>query len=44
MNFIMKPAGLCGKRPGVLSSAARFAGYNASKAALEAFTRCAAAE
>jgi NAD(P)-dependent dehydrogenase (short-subunit alcohol dehydrogenase family) len=29
---------------GVLSNAARFAGYNASKAALEAFTRCAAAE
>ncbi len=29
---------------GVLSSAARFAAYNASKAALEAFTRCAAAE
>jgi short-subunit dehydrogenase len=29
---------------GVLSHAARFAGYNASKAALEAFTRCAAAE
>ena len=28
----------------VLSSAARFAAYNASKAALEAFTRCAAAE
>ena len=29
---------------GVLSNAARFAAYNASKAALEAFTRCAAAE
>jgi NAD(P)-dependent dehydrogenase (short-subunit alcohol dehydrogenase family) len=29
---------------GVLSSAPRFAGYNASKAALEAFSRCAAAE
>ena len=29
---------------GVLSNAARFAGYNASKAALEAFSRCAAAE
>ena len=29
---------------GVLSSAARFAAYNASKAALEAFTRCAAGE
>ena len=29
---------------GVLSSAARFGAYNASKAALEAFTRCAAAE
>ncbi|HET9106808.1 MAG TPA: SDR family NAD(P)-dependent oxidoreductase [Steroidobacteraceae bacterium] len=29
---------------GVLSSAARFSAYNASKAALEAFTRCAAAE
>lgn len=29
---------------GVLSSAARFAAYNASKAALEALTRCAAAE
>jgi len=29
---------------GVLSSAARFAGYNASKAALEAFSRCAAGE
>ena len=29
---------------GALSHAARFAGYNASKAALEAFTRCAAAE
>ncbi len=29
---------------GVLSHAARFASYNASKAALEAFTRCAAAE
>lgn len=28
----------------VLSSAARFGAYNASKAALEAFTRCAAAE
>ncbi|HVY82767.1 MAG TPA: SDR family oxidoreductase [Steroidobacteraceae bacterium] len=29
---------------GVLSDAPRFAGYNASKAALEAFTRCAGAE
>jgi NAD(P)-dependent dehydrogenase (short-subunit alcohol dehydrogenase family) len=29
---------------GVLSNAARFAGYNASKAALEAFSRCAGAE
>jgi NAD(P)-dependent dehydrogenase (short-subunit alcohol dehydrogenase family) len=29
---------------GVLSNVARFAAYNASKAALEAFTRCAAAE
>jgi NAD(P)-dependent dehydrogenase (short-subunit alcohol dehydrogenase family) len=29
---------------GLLSNAARFAAYNASKAALEAFTRCAAAE
>jgi len=29
---------------GVITNAARFAGYNASKAALEAFTRCAAAE
>ena len=29
---------------GVLSHASRFAAYNASKAALEAFTRCAAAE
>jgi short-subunit dehydrogenase len=29
---------------GVLSNAARFAGYNASKAAIEAFSRCAAAE
>ena len=29
---------------GVLSNAARFAGYNASKAALEAFSRCASAE
>ncbi len=29
---------------GVLSNATRFAGYNASKAALEAFSRCAAAE
>jgi NAD(P)-dependent dehydrogenase (short-subunit alcohol dehydrogenase family) len=29
---------------GVLSNAPRFAGYNASKAALEAFTRCAGAE
>ena len=29
---------------GVLSNAARFAAYNASKAALEAFTRCGAAE
>jgi len=29
---------------GVLSHAARFAAYNASKAALEAFSRCAAAE
>jgi len=29
---------------GVLSSATRFAGYNASKAALEAFSRCAAGE
>ena len=29
---------------GVLSNAPRFAGYNASKAALEAFSRCAAAE
>jgi NAD(P)-dependent dehydrogenase (short-subunit alcohol dehydrogenase family) len=29
---------------GVLTNAARFAGYNASKAALEAFSRCAAAE
>ena len=29
---------------GVQSNAARFAGYNASKAALEAFSRCAAAE
>ena len=29
---------------GVLSNAARFAAYNASKAALEAFTRCAAGE
>jgi NAD(P)-dependent dehydrogenase (short-subunit alcohol dehydrogenase family) len=29
---------------GVLSNAVRFAAYNASKAALEAFTRCAAAE
>jgi short-subunit dehydrogenase len=29
---------------GALSHAARFAGYNASKAALDAFTRCAAAE
>ena len=29
---------------GVLSNAARFAGYNASKAALESFARCAAAE
>ena len=29
---------------GVLSNAARFSAYNASKAALEAFTRCAAAE
>ncbi len=29
---------------GVLSHAARFASYNASKAALEAFTRCASAE
>jgi NAD(P)-dependent dehydrogenase (short-subunit alcohol dehydrogenase family) len=29
---------------GVLSNAARFAAYNASKAALETFTRCAAAE
>ncbi|HYB33644.1 MAG TPA: SDR family oxidoreductase [Steroidobacteraceae bacterium] len=29
---------------GVLTNAARFAGYNASKAALEAFTRCAAGE
>lgn len=29
---------------GVLSNAVRFAGYNASKAALEAFSRCAAGE
>jgi NAD(P)-dependent dehydrogenase (short-subunit alcohol dehydrogenase family) len=29
---------------GVLTNAARFAGYNASKAALEAFARCAAGE
>jgi len=29
---------------GAISNAARFAAYNASKAALEAFTRCAAAE
>ena len=29
---------------GVLSNAPRFSGYNASKAALEAFTRCAGAE
>lgn len=29
---------------GVLSNATRFAGYNASKAALEAFSRCAAGE
>ncbi len=29
---------------GVLTNAARFAAYNASKAALEAFTRCAASE
>lgn len=29
---------------GVLTNAPRFAGYNASKAALEAFSRCAAAE
>jgi NAD(P)-dependent dehydrogenase (short-subunit alcohol dehydrogenase family) len=29
---------------GVLTNAVRFAGYNASKAALEAFTRCAAGE
>jgi short-subunit dehydrogenase len=29
---------------GVLSNAARFAGYNASKAALEAFSRCAGGE
>ena len=29
---------------GALSNAARFAGYNASKAALDAFSRCAAAE
>jgi NAD(P)-dependent dehydrogenase (short-subunit alcohol dehydrogenase family) len=29
---------------GVLSNAARFAAYNASKAALEAFSRCAGAE
>jgi len=29
---------------GVLTNAARFAGYNASKAALEAFSRCAAGE
>lgn len=29
---------------GVVTNAARFAAYNASKAALEAFTRCAAAE
>jgi NAD(P)-dependent dehydrogenase (short-subunit alcohol dehydrogenase family) len=29
---------------GVLSNAVRFAGYNASKAALEAFSRCAGAE
>ncbi len=29
---------------GVITNAARFAAYNASKAALEAFTRCAAAE
>ncbi len=29
---------------GVLSNAPRFAGYNASKAALESFTRCAGAE
>jgi short-subunit dehydrogenase len=29
---------------GVLSNAPRFAGYNASKAALEAFSKCAAAE
>ena len=29
---------------GVLSNAVRFAGYNASKAALEAFSRCASAE
>jgi NAD(P)-dependent dehydrogenase (short-subunit alcohol dehydrogenase family) len=29
---------------GVLTNASRFASYNASKAALEAFTRCAAAE
>ena len=29
---------------GVLTHAPRFAAYNASKAALEAFSRCAAAE
>ncbi len=29
---------------GAIANAARFAGYNASKAALDAFTRCAAAE
>ncbi len=35
---------ICISSIGVITNAARFAGYNASKAALEAFTRCAAAE
>ncbi|HEY1314840.1 MAG TPA: SDR family oxidoreductase [Steroidobacteraceae bacterium] len=35
---------ICISSIGVITNAARFAAYNASKAALEAFTRCAAAE
>lgn len=35
---------VCVSSIGVLTSATRFAAYNASKAALEAFTRCAAGE
>ncbi|HVS75316.1 MAG TPA: SDR family oxidoreductase [Steroidobacteraceae bacterium] len=45
-SMVARGAGhvICISSISVLTSAARFAAYNASKAALEAFTRCAAAE